>query len=360
MHTVRWVNALSQRGHKVILVSQNNHKAYLGTVSKKVKIIYLPFGGTIGYYLNAIPLKRLLLKNDFDVINVHYASGYGTLARIARLPKILLNVWGSDVYDFPYESKLKEKIIKKNLNYASKIASTSHCMAKQTLEILGCKKEIEITPFGVDLEKFKPSDKKIQNNFVFGTVKALSSKYGIETIIEAFALFLEKLPKEEKKRIDLEIYGKGELLKKLKMCANSYGIRDKVHFRGYITNDQVPRVLRKIDVFLLGSILDSESFGVAAVEAMACGIPIIATRVSGFKEVIKEHETGFLVPIKDAEVMADYMLQLYNDKELCNKMGKDGRRRVEKLYDWEKNVDTMIKIYKKMIDGEPKNYEFNK
>lgn len=116
VHTVRWVNALAERGQEVILVSKiDHHEERENSISSNVKVVYLPVKGMRGYYLNAVVLKRLYKKERFDVINVHYASGYGTLARIARLPHILLSVWGSDVYDFPYESRIKEYILKKNL-----------------------------------------------------------------------------------------------------------------------------------------------------------------------------------------------------------------------------------------------------
>lgn len=349
IHTVRWVNALSELGNEITLVSQRDHKALKSSVSRKVKIIYLPFGGGKGYYLNAIALRSIYKKGTFDIINVHYASGYGTLARIAKLPNILLSVWGSDVYDFPYESKLKETILRKNLKYASAIASTSHCMAKQTRKFLKSGKEIWVTPFGVDINRFCPdSNKKENGKFVFGIIKTLSSKYGIDTVIQAFAAFLDKGDEKEKENIYLEIYGKGELLEKLKDLARNLKIEKQVLFKGYIPNEKVPEALQRMDVFLLGSRLNSESFGVAAVEAMACGLPVIATKVDGFKEVVKDGITGFLVDIDDADEMGKYINVLYQDKGLRHQMGIKGRERAEKLYKWEENVTLMESIYDEM------------
>lgn len=349
IHTVRWVNALSERGHEVVLISKKDHKAYPNTVSKAVKIVYLPFGGLKGYYLNAVYLRKIFQKDTFDIVNVHYASGYGTLARIAKLPNVILNVWGSDVYDFPYENKLKEKILRKNLDYAVQIASTSYSMAKQTEKFLKKKRDIIITPFGVDIQKFKPNNKKNSSNkFVFGIVKTLMPKYGIDIVIEAFSKFLVKLEGVNDQEIKLNIYGTGELLEDLRILVKKKGIEKQVYFGGYIPNNEVPHVLKQMDVFLLGSTL--ESFGVAAVEAMACGLPVIATQVSGFKEVIEDKKTGFLVAVNDSEAMADHMLKLYFDEKLRKRLGKAGRLRVEKLYDWNMNVDTMLKIYKRVMN----------
>lgn len=347
IHTVRWVNALEEKGQEVILVSLFDHKNMDKNISNKVRVIYLPHSGTKGYYLNALLLKKIFKKENPDVINVHYASGYGTLARMAKLPNIILNVWGSDVYDFPYESKIKEKILKKNLKYAKKILSTSYSMAEQTRKFISNEKQIEVVPFGVDIDKFKAKNMKEKEEiFVFGTVKTLLPKYGIDTIIRAFDLFCKSLSENEKQKVRLEIYGGGEMENELRKIIQKRSLEKYVLLKGYIVNSQVSNVLNKMDVFLLGSRLDSESFGVAAVEAMACELPIIATKVSGFKEVIEENKTGFLVPVDDIKKMASYMKILYRDNELREIMGKYGRRRVASLYNWDKNVEKMISEYK--------------
>lgn len=140
IHTVRWVNALSERGNEVVLVSQRNHQVMENAISEAVRVIYLHFGGVAGYYLNAIEMHNICEREQADVINVHYASGYGTLARIAKLPNVILNVWGSDVYEFPCRGKIQEKILRKNLAYANIIASTSYAMKCQIEKFLDKKR----------------------------------------------------------------------------------------------------------------------------------------------------------------------------------------------------------------------------
>lgn len=345
IHTVRWVNALAEWGHEVTLVSKaDHHEESENVVSKQVKIIYLPVTGMKGYYLNAVALRKIYRKNGFNVINVHYASGYGTLARIARLPHILLSVWGSDVYTFPYESRGKEYILRKNLEYADTIASTSAGMAEQTGKFLKTERDIEITPFGVDIQRFTPVQRKTdEKNIVFGIVKSLSKNYGISMLINAFAMFLERVPEGLQKTVSLQIYGKGDQLEELVQLVKKRGLEEHVIFGGYISNSEVPNALHKTDIFVLGS--ERESFGVSAVEAMACGLPVIATDVSGFREVIEDNVTGFIVPVNDAKAMAEKMLELYYDKTLRERMGRRGRQRVEKLYSWDACVKKMVQIY---------------
>lgn len=341
VHTVRWVNSLAERGHDVYLISLINHQVESNKVNDKVSIFFLPHSGGKGYYLNAVYLRKLWRQIRPDVINVHYASGYGTLVRVARLPRVILNVWGSDIYEFPSVRKLNELILRKNLAYATHLASTSNVMARQTKKYL--KKEnsiITITPFGVDTKRFIPkkNDHKI---FVFGIVKTLKDIYGIDVIINAFSTFLNTV--ENKNNVRLEIYGEGECKEELIELAKKKGILEQVHFGGYIENQKLPHILQNMDVFLLGS--RQESFGVAAVEAMSCELPIVATSAEGLVEVIDDGKTGFLVPIDDVDAMAYHMKILYDNPKLRRDMGRAGRNKVMEKYDWQRNVEVMEDLY---------------
>jgi glycosyltransferase involved in cell wall biosynthesis len=345
IHTVKWVNALSDRGHEVHLAYKKDDCPVEKNIDKRVILHQLKSSGTKGYYFNAMELNKLYKTIKPDIVNAHYASGYGILARYSKLKPLILSVWGSDVYDFPYQSKIKMNILKKNINFAGKIASTSYSMAAQVENIMGKKMDITITPFGVDTKLFRPIKIK-KRDFTFGVVKTLSKKYGIEYIIKAFKILLDRIEAENLSvEPKLEIYGKGNLEGELKELTKELDISDRVIFNGYIPNVNVPEAINAMDVFCLGSESESESFGVAAVEAMACEVPVIATNVSGFKEVVVNGKTGIIVPKKDETSMAEAMYKLMRDSELREKMGEGGRRRVLELYDWEKNVDIMEDIY---------------
>lgn len=349
IHTVRWVNSLAENGNEVHLVYNSDHQSIQNKIDEKVIQHKLKYGGNLGYYLNAIEVSKIYKKINPDIVNAHYASGYGTLARVAGLKNLLLSVWGSDVYDFPYQSIIKMCILKKNINYATYIASTSMIMGKQVEKIMDKNMEILITPFGVDIQKFK-YEPKTNVEFTFGVVKTLDIKYGIEYIIKAFSILLEKI-KIEKLEYNpiLKIYGDGKIKNELKELCKNLNITQKVVFEGYIPNTEVPKALNEMDIFCLGSILNSESFGVAAVEAMSCEIPVIASDVDGFKEVMVDRETGYIVPKMDQNIMAERMYELMIDDKKRNKMGKMGRARVEELYNWDNNVENMEQIYRRII-----------
>ena len=349
IHTIRWVNSLVEKGLDIVLVSLKDQRDTKNLINQKVEVIYLPFGGRLGYYLNIPFLKKIVSKEKPDILNVHYASGYGTLGRFINFDKKLLNVWGSDVYDFPNESKMKKRIIEKNLKSYSAIASTSHCMAEETKKYLENKnRKIYITPFGVDIKKFKNLNlKKEDNKIIVGIVKTLSKKYGIEYLIRAIKELENILAKEIFFKIRLVIYGKGELEEKLKQLSKKLKIENKVKFKGYIDNSKVPEAINRMDIFVVPSIL--ESFGVAAVEAMACEIPIIVSDADGLKEVVVDNETGFVVPKKSSIDIAKKIKIIIENKEIVKKFKKNARERVLKLYDWDKNVNNMINIYKELL-----------
>lgn len=349
IHAVRWANAFAERGYEVFFVTLPDHRERGDSISKKVAIYYLPFGGKKGYFLNVIKLVSVYKSITPDVVNVHYASGYGLLMRLARLKHTVLSVWGSDVYDFPQRSLIHKRIVKNNIMYADRIASTSIIMAERVRHLIDKPKyNIAITPFGVDTAKFSAKGNKAlsESYFWFGLIKKLTYKYGIDYVINAFSDFYLRWKAEGKKGKEphLFICGKGENKAEFERLIDEKGLNDVVIIEGYIPNNTIPNYLRSIDVFCLGSQLDSESFGVSAVEAMACGVPIIATDVDGFKEVVVNNETGFIVSRNNSQEMTEKMYILYKDKSLRDRFGQNGRQRVISLYDWNENVNSLLQV----------------
>ncbi len=359
IHTVKWVNALKKHGNEIWLISLPDHKVN-EDLEPGIKVIYLPFGGKIGYYINGLTLRRLTKFIEPDVINAHYASGYGTLMRVSKMPqdKCILSVWGDDVYVFPYKNWINLFIIKKNMEYASYIASTSHCMKKQAKKFVKKNKTIVVTPFGVDTENFVRELPYPSEKFVFGCTKSLEYQYGIDILIQAFAKFVAELNGNEKKLISLKIYGDGLLLKELRLLVAKLNIKKQVKFCGKISNSLIPDALNKMNVLCLTSIIDSESFGVAALEAMACQTPVIASDVDGYKEVILHGKTGLIVPRCDVEATFKAMKKLYDNRKYGSDLGKNGRKWVKSKYEWEHCVDIMLNLYRKVcLDRNKIHYE---
>jgi glycosyltransferase involved in cell wall biosynthesis len=359
IHTKRWVAALSQRGIEIFLfgLSSNDIKYYaqfsnvtVAETSYTNNIKNIIKNGALQKlkYLKAIKeIKKHIKDFQPDILHAHYASSYGLLGALTGFHPYIISVWGSDVYDFPHVSFFHKQILKYNLSKADKILSTSHVMAKETQKYTD--KPIEITPFGVDLSLFKKLHVTQQDDgvFVVGNVKTLAPKYGIDVLINAFKLLVDNNPN---KKLRLEIVGEGPDRGKLQQLTRDLGISEHVVFKGRIENHLLPSVYNSISVSVFVSVLDSESFGVVAVEAMACECPVVVSDADGFTEVVADSETGFIVPKRDVAATAAAIQKFIDDNTLRDKMGSKGRQRVEQLYDWKNNVNTMVNVYNEIFN----------
>lgn len=360
IHTVRWVNALALSGVEVHLAYNSNHKPYIDGINENIIQHPMKYGGKAAYYFNRNELIVLCKKISPDLVNAHYASGYGTLARLAKVKPLFLSVWGSDVYLYPYINIFNMKTIKKNLLYANRIGSTSNVMANQIRKLVSENTlDIGITPFGVDTSVFKSKkNKKDDNPIIIGTIKTLSIKYGISDLIKAIRIVLDNFNENKKfrivEKIEVHIYGEGDQKENLIKLTNDLNLSEVVFFKGRVPNKEVPEILREFDIFCVTSL--SESFGVAAVEAMAASLPVVATDADGLTEVVVDNITGLVVKKNNPSEVAEAIEKLILDIELRNYLGENGRKRVVELYEWEKNVETMIDNYKITID-KYKKYE---
>lgn len=351
IHTIRWANGLSQAGHEVHVISQ---QPAAQTFLKNVTIHQFPERGVLGYFLMVPKVKKLLKTLEPDILNAHYASGYGTVARLVNFSPYLLSVWGSDIFDFPYKSPLHRWIIQKNLLAADALAATSHYLADQTRTLCPDLSEIILTPFGVDSENYrkpKPSrEEQDHEQMVIGTVKTLAPRYGIDTLLESFALLKNRLKKEnssQQRSLKLRIVGGGPEKEALEAQSVALGIDGDVEFIGRVPHRQVAEELSKLDVYV--ALSRSESFGVAIVEAAAAGLPVVVSNVGGLPEVTLHEKTGFVVDKEDPNAACKALYRLIQDPELRQEMGLAGRERIESFYHWPTCIEAMIQAYEKVI-----------
>lgn len=345
-HTLRWVNSLSSKGHDVILVCRGNQKAKNENIkiSPKVHVQYMKLGGGIGYFLNAFELRKIFKKYKPDIVNAHYATGYGALARYARIQPLVISFWGSDIYEYPYLSKWNRNLLRRNIFYADAVASTSEAMAKRIKEVYPeYKKDIFVTPFGIDTELFKPVDRTDNERPIIGIVKYLKPIYDIPLLLDAFSIVWHQMDN----RPLLYIYGGGPLQGELEKRCVKLGIREDVKFFGTIPNTQIAAAINNMDIFVNCS--KAESFGVALLEAMACKIPVVATETEGYREVVQDGVTGIILKDRKPETMAAEIIKLLENKNMRKCMGENGRKRVLELYDWNKDVALMESLYRETI-----------
>jgi L-malate glycosyltransferase len=339
IHIQRWASGLSEHGLKVSVVTQHSEGAL--PLPAAIDLHVMPFKGNAGYFLNAFALWRILRRIRPDIVNAHYASGYGTTAALAGYKPTLLSVWGSDVFSFPYEGRLKGWLVRRNLRCADAVASTSGVMAQQVRQLLPSVGSITVTPFGIDTSVFTPRPSP-HDGFVIGAVKTLAPKYGIDVLIKAFARI-----HEAGRELSLVIVGDGPERESLENLAASLGISDHVRFIGAVPHDQVPQWLNGFDVYVACSRF--ESFGVAVLEASACGVAVIVSDVGGLPEVVRDWETGIVVPHDDEAALAEAVNALIASPSMRRTMGRAGRAHVVRQYQWDACVDRMIACYTGVI-----------
>ena len=361
VHTQRWANALSERGIEVLVFGLEGLKSkenpYRSEITIKTAGIDEQKQGGFKEklnYLKALPLLKSTIK-EFkpDILHAHYASSYGLLGALTGFHPFVISLWGSDIFDFPKKSFLNALIIKHNLKRADLITSTSMTMAKEGAKYTS--KKIEVVPFGVDLEVFKPLEVKRAfpgTSIVIGTVKSLERKYGIDTLILAFALLKRKFEKDDLKLI---IVGDGPEKDNLKRLTKDLNIEDFVTFTGFVPHKDLPGYINMMDIFVLLSRVE-ESFGVVVVEAMACEKPVVVSRKGGLPEVVEDGVTGFVVPAENPEAAASALETLILNKDLRSSMGKRGRERVKRLYDWKENVNRMVELYEELLKQKSKTF----
>lgn len=352
IHVRQWISNLTGSDVQIVLVTQHPDDTGFYKDFPKVKVVNLPNFFGLGYILNVIYFKLIVLFEKPDLVNVHYATGYGFYVHGSGGVPCVLNVWGSDVYEFPLKSKLHKCILRLNLLGADLVASTSRAMANQVESLYPDICISAITPFGVSDEFYLNSKNfHVDNKIIFGTVKTLHEKYGIDFLIRAFAMFVGKefsSVAEAEAYVTLRLVGGGDKAALVSLC-QQLGIVDIVEFVGAVPHSAVPSELSLLDIYCAPS--RQESFGVAVIEASSCGVPVIVSDAGGLPEVVVHGQTGFITPVGDIEAICAAMQRLYHDRTLRETMGKNGRDFVVKNYSWQVCTQKMLNTYKKAIES---------
>lgn len=362
-HTVQWANLLTAHGCKVHVISLHRYDTAAGVLNKQVQVHYLTPKAPLGYVLATLALAKLLRKLQPQVLNAHFATGYGTLARLARqftrgrvmsIP-YMLSVWGTDVYEFPMKSALHRWWLKGNLQAADAIGSTSHAMERQTRTTFS-HPHIFVTPFGIDTERFTPSSlakTALENTLTVGTVKTLHHRYGIDRLLKVFAACRREVGDDLSHRLRLRIVGAGPQATELKHLAESLGIAQVTEFVGKVAHDEVPGELNKLDVYV--ALSRYESFGVAILEANSCGVTTLVSDADGPAEVVVHGHTG-LIAQSDKEAK-DYLQTLLLDTELRLRLAENGRQHVLENYSQQVCVAAMLRALERTLEIERCNPE---
>lgn len=345
IHTHKWALYYKNKGINVKVVTFIDH--FSEENAREVDTESLPklLPGKLSYLSAVTALKKIIKQFKPDILHAHYVSSYGLTGALANFHPYYVSVWGRDIFTFPQNGTVNRKMVEFTLGRADVICSTSHVMAKETNKYIDA--DIHVTPFGVDLETFKPAvAKKGQDDLIVGTVKALSDKYGIGDLVKAFAMIYPDFPQAK-----LLIVGDGPQKDEYIQMAQQLGISEVTTFTGRVPNTDVPNFINEMDVFAVPSTEDSESFGVAAVEAMACGVPVVVSNVGGLPEVVLEGVTGYVVPKENPDALAKAIQKLLLSADTRKQFGENGIKHVASHYNWLDNAAGMVELYEKTLSG---------
>jgi len=345
IHTRRWVKSLRESGLKVDLITfwkDSDHD--VGGISLGASD-RLTFFSKLGYLTAIGRLKSMIRKLDPDILHAHQASGSGFLLSFVDHPRKIVSVWGDDIVVFPYKGPFQKMAIKRSLTRAHRITATSGFL-EQAIKRLGKQfPKVTIIPFGIDLNHFRLVERGPGDKTVVGISKWLHPKYGIDILIRAF----DAISKTHQS-VCLIIGGNGPFEMQYKALVEKLGLNDKVEFTGLIDHKAMPDFLARIDIYAMPSIHDGESFGVAALEAAATGLPVVSTTVGGVPEAVLHEKTGILVGRGDVQQLQNALVRLIRDPELRTAMGRAGRKHVEDNYRWEDNLRSMQELYLEMME----------
>ena len=326
-----------------------------------VRVFRVGFGGTLGKYLYPVFALRLASRlhrqSPYDLIWSIMAAyaGAAALLFLRRFPavKYLLTLQEGDALEYiqkrvrPFR-KQWQRIFRR----ADYIQAISQFLADWA-RIEGAVCPIEVVPNGVDLKKFTPTSSPPilrsktggeREGVVIITASRLVPKNGVDILIRAMAeLNTKKLQATSYK---LQIVGSGPEEKKLKQLAKDLGVENLIQFVGEVPPEGIPQYLASADIFVRPS--RSEGLGTAFLEAMASGLPVIATPVGGIVDFLADRQTGLFCKVDDPADLAKKILLLLEDGFLRDQISKNGRLLVENKYTWQEVAGQMEMVFKKL------------
>ncbi len=295
---------------------------------------------TIGFGISRI-VKNFIQKENFDVLHLHTPIFPG-LSYFALRHSKSANVAVFHSTGF--------KPLKLGANYFKRVFRKSLSKIHQKIAISPSAKnhinsyfgeDFNIIPCGVDIEKFSSSSKKINlpprgpKILYFGRI---DRRKGLFELLESFPLILKKFPKAL-----LIVAGSGPLEKKAKKIAKKIGISKSVIFKGFIPAEKVPSYYASCDVYCSPA-LGGESFGIVLIEAMASGIPVVASKIVGYDFVIKDGYNGLFCDPKSSKDIASKVLNVLENRKLSEMLVENAKNFVRN-YSWEIIVEQIEKVY---------------
>lgn len=301
------------------------------------------------------------LSHELDIVHAHYNVPYSEYSalRYAKKKKVpFVITYHNDAQESggSFIRNLVTKIYNKNvvkraLDGADTIIATSTAYIDESTLLGDYKDKIEVIPNGINLKEFEillssaecrskldlPSDKKII--LFFGNIVIYKGPY---ILLKAISII-----KNQFKDFIVVFAGRGPMQEELIKMAQKLGVEKNIRFTGYVDDELKPLYFKSADIFCLPSINTAEAFGIVNLEAMACGLPIVSTRLGGIPDVVEDGKNGLLAEPGDEKSLADALIYLMQNEDIAKKMGNYGKIKVQD-YSWEKIAEKTERIYKEL------------
>lgn len=253
------------------------------------------------------------------------------MSRIFRTPHVL-TIIGGDIYDptkrmSPSNSVLLRAVVRRVLNSSARIIAISQDIKNRAQRDLYCQTEIEVIHYGLTPPEFETKSRQElgvpPDEVVLISVGRLIRRKALSDLLQA-------LGRIDDRRFRLLIIGEGPEEGNLRNLAKRLGISSQVEFLGAIWGERKFQYLSAADVFVLPSI--HEGFGLVFLEAMHCGLPVVASSSGGQTDFLEDGKTGFLIPVGDVSALAEAILRLGNDSGLRREMSGFNREYVKRFH----------------------------
>ncbi len=298
----------------------------LSTASLPSMLSFLPCGVAKGC--------QVLREKRYDVLNTHFAIPSGptgvVLSRLFKTPMVL-TIIGGDIHDpskrlSPSGNRVLRGVVRRVLDSSSHIIAISEDIKRRAREDLHCRKDIEVIHYGLDAPRFEEKSRAElgipEEPVVLIAIGRLIKRKALDNLLMA-------LSRLELREVRLLIIGEGPEEGHLRDLSERLGLSSRVEFLGPIWGERKFQYLAASDIFVLPSV--HEGFGLVFLEAMHCGLPVIASSTGGQTDFLKDGETGFLVPVEDVDTLADRILRLTEDTALRERISRFNQEYVKRF-----------------------------
>ncbi|WP_172196256.1 N-acetyl-alpha-D-glucosaminyl L-malate synthase BshA [Saccharibacillus qingshengii] len=310
---------LAEKGHEVHFIT-HSIPFRLGAFHKNIHYHEVEVSD---YYVFRYPpydlslaskMAQVVKREKLDILHVHYAVPHAVCAYLAKQMvgddlKIVTTLHGTDITVLGQDVTLKD-LIALAINRSDAVTAVSADLVQQTREALEITRDIDLTYNFIDKRVYYPREVSgLRSEFATPDEKILMhiSNFRpvkrVTDVIEVFDRVNRQMPSK------LLLVGEGPDMPKVQSKIRELGLEDRVHFLG--KQDEIAQVISLADLLLLPS--EKESFGLVALEAMACGVPTVGSEAGGIPELVEHGVTGYLAPIGDTAAMAVYAVRLLSD-----------------------------------------------